>query len=195
MTTVADELFAVPVKSWVIHEAVVAQDANSRAIHAHVKDRSEVRGGGKKPWKQKGTGRARHGSSRSPIWVGGGITHGPNDARNYSKKINRATKRLALAMALSDKCESGAILAVEDFNLAAAKTRAVAALRAALPQNKASALIVVTKGDLAMRRAAKNLPKTDTILAHSVNVRDVVKYGVVIASTAALREMEETFLD
>ena len=193
--TVSDALFAVPVKSWVIHEAIVAQDANSRTIHAHVKDRSEVRGGGKKPWKQKGTGRARHGSTRSPIWVGGGVAHGPQDNRNFSKKINKATKRLALAMALSDKREGGALLAIDEYTFTDVKTKVVANLRKNLPQAAASALFVVTKGDTAMRRAARNLPRTATILAQSLNVRDIVKYGVVVASQAALREIEENFAE
>src|SRR6188472_90569 len=101
MIPLSDKLFAVEVKPSVVHDVIVAQDANSRAIHAHVKDRSEVRGGGKKPWKQKGTGRARHGSSRSPIWVGGGITHGPRNDKNFDRKINKKAKTKAFYTVLS----------------------------------------------------------------------------------------------
>src|SRR6188472_1070358 len=142
MIPLSDKLFAVEVKPSVVHDVIVAQDANSRAIHAHVKDRSEVRGGGKKPWKQKGTGRARHGSSRSPIWVGGGITHGPHKEQNYSVKVNKKTKRLAIAMLLTDKVKDSAFVAVENFTLPEAKTKFVSQMRKALPGTGKSALVL-----------------------------------------------------
>lgn len=188
-----DSFFGVEPKAHVIHEVVVAQEANSREALAHTKDRSEVSGGGKKPWKQKGTGRARHGSIRSPIWVGGGITHGPRNERNFSVKINKKTKRLALAMLLSDKVKEGTFVAVEDFNLPEAKTKHVAAMRKALPGAGSKALVIVTTGDAAMKRAAVNLPKTTTIHAHSLNVRDLTKYRTVLASKAAIDEIVNTF--
>ncbi|MCR4311923.1 MAG: 50S ribosomal protein L4 [Candidatus Uhrbacteria bacterium] len=190
---VPDSLFAVEPNGNIIHQAVLAQEANSRLSIADTKDRSEVSGGGKKPWKQKGTGRARHGSSRSPIWVGGGVTHGPITERNFSVKINKKTKRLALAMAISDKVKDGAFIAIEDFNIPEAKTKHLAAMRKALPGATHSALIVVTKDDVAVKRAAANLPKTETIHAHSLNVRDLVKYRTVVASKAAIDAMVATF--
>lgn len=188
-----DSLFAVEPKANLIHQVVVAQDANSRVTLANAKDRSEVSGGGKKPWKQKGTGRARHGSIRSPIWVGGGVTHGPTTDSNFSVKINKKTKRLALAMLLSDKVNDGTFVAVEDFNFPEAKTKHVAAMRKALPGAGSSALIVVTTGDVAVKRAAANLPKTSTINAHSLNVRDLAKYRTVVASKAAIDAIVTTF--
>src|SRR3989338_3936812 len=110
-------LFDVAVDMALVHEAVVAQEANSRQVLAHTKDRGDVAGTGKKPWKQKGTGRARHGSRRSPIWVGGGITFGPTKDRNYSLKMNRKARRKALAMVLSDKVANNALFAVDSLVL------------------------------------------------------------------------------
>lgn len=191
--TLADALFAVKPKKSVIHAAIVAQDANSRVAIAHTKDRGDVRGGGKKPWKQKGTGRARHGSSRSPIWVGGGITFGPTKDRDFSMKINKATKRLALSMVLTDKVQDGALVAVKELSLPEAKTKLVSAMRSALPGAKASALIVVAPGEEMVARAAKNLDNTEVIRAGSLNVRDVAKYRYLIASKAALDAVTETF--
>lgn len=193
MMTLPDVLFAVEPNSNLIHSVIVAQEANARVVLAHTKDRSQVSGGGKKPWKQKGTGRARHGSSRSPIWIGGGVTHGPLAERNFSVKLNKKTKRVALAMVLTDKVQDGAFIAVEDFVLPEAKTKFVAQMRAALPGARGSMLIVVTAEDVAMKRAAKNLPKTTTIHAQSLNVRDAAKYRTIVASKAAIESMVQTF--
>ncbi|MBI1908460.1 50S ribosomal protein L4 [Candidatus Uhrbacteria bacterium] len=189
----SDALFAVTPKKGVIHSAIVAQEANSRVAIAHTKDRGDVRGGGKKPWRQKGTGRARHGSTRSPIWVGGGITFGPTKERDFSMKINKATKRLALGMVLTDKVMDGALVAVKEFTLPEAKTKLVSAMRKALPGAKASALIVVAPGEEAVARAAKNLANTEVIRAGSLNVRDVAKFRYLIASKAGLEAVTETF--
>ncbi len=191
--TLSDVLFAVKPKKSVIHSAIVAQDANGRQVLAHTKDRSEVRGGGKKPWRQKGTGRARHGSSRSPIWSGGGITFGPTKDRVFTLKINKSTKRLALCMVLTDKLTSGALVAVNDFTIPAAKTKFVAAMRKALPGATASALIVLAPGEEMLARAAKNIDNTEIIRAGSLNVRDIAKYRYLIASKAGLDAMTETF--
>jgi len=117
------EIFDVKLNSNLVHQAVVAQTANKRQVLAHTKDRSEVRGGGKKPWRQKGTGRARHGSIRSPLWRGGGITFGPTNERNFSLKINKKAKRKALLMCLSDKAKNERIILVDNLELAEAKTK------------------------------------------------------------------------
>lgn len=193
MLPLSDKLFAVTPKPSVIHSVIVAQDANSRAMHAHVKDRSEVRGGGRKPWKQKGTGRARHGSSRSPIWIGGGVTHGPHKEQNFSVKVNKKTKRLALAMLLTDKLRDNAFLAVTDFAIPEGKTKFVSSMRKALSLGAKSTLVLLTSGDDKMIRAARNLPRTETMYAHSLNVRDLAKYSTVVASKAAIEILENTF--
>src|SRR3989338_10491140 len=116
-------LFDVAPDTALVHEAVVAQEANSRQVLAHTKGRGEVAGTGKKQWKQKGTGRARHGSRRSPIWVGGGITFGPRNDRNFSLKMNRKARRKALAMVLTDKLISARLVAVDDLGVEEGKTK------------------------------------------------------------------------
>ena len=191
--TLPEELFAVEVKPAIVHEAIVAQEANGRARSAQTKDRSEVRGGGKKPWKQKGTGRARHGSRRSPIWIGGGITFGPQANRNFTKKINKQMKRKALTMALSDKVAENAFIIVEDFGLAEPKTKLVSAMRDKLPGKDGSALLVAAAANETLKLAARNLLKTESIPAKSINVRDLVKYQYVIASKAAVEELITQF--
>lgn len=190
---VTDSLFAVEPKESVIHQAIMAQEANSRVTIAHTKDRSEVSGGGKKPWKQKGTGRARHGSTRSPIWIGGGVAHGPRNDRNFTVKINKKAKRTALAMAITDKVKDGAFVAVVNYEIPEAKSKYAARMRKALPGADKTTLVILTPGDAVMRRALQNIPKTQSIYAHSLNVRDVAKYRNVIASQAAIQVMAETF--
>jgi len=117
------KIFGVQVKEAVVHQAAVAQMANARRVLAHTKDRGEVRGGGAKPWRQKGTGRARHGSVRSPLWVGGGITFGPTKERNFSKKVNKKMKRKALFMCLSDKVNNNLLILLDKLNLEKGKTK------------------------------------------------------------------------
>ena len=119
----SDAVFNVKVKPSVVHEVFVAQRNNTREPWADTKNRGEVSGGGKKPWPQKGTGRARHGSIRSPLWKGGGVTFGPLSTRNYKTKINKKTRRVALRMCLTDKLANGALWVVEDFIFANPKTK------------------------------------------------------------------------
>ena len=120
---VSDKVFGVKMSEALIHQAVVAQMANERQVIAHTKGRAEVRGGGKKPWKQKGTGSARAGSSRSPIWIGGGVTFGPTKERNFSKKINKKMKQKALLMAISDRVKNGEIIVLDNLNTKEFKTK------------------------------------------------------------------------
>ncbi|MFH1712254.1 MAG: 50S ribosomal protein L4 [Patescibacteria group bacterium] len=188
-----DALFAVAVDPGLVHEVIIVQEANGRSNLAHTKDRSEVRGGGRKPWRQKGTGRARHGSRRSPIWSGGGVTFGPRNIQNFFKKINKKVRRKALAMLLSDKVADEKFIAVEDYKLPEAKTIHVAKMRAALPGVGRSTLIITTSEDADLRRAAKNVPKTETIGAKSLNARDLAKYEYVVASKAAIEVIKETY--
>jgi large subunit ribosomal protein L4 len=188
-----DTLFGVEVSPELVHQAIIAQRANARIIRANTKDRSAVRGGGRKPWKQKGTGRARHGSRRSPIWIGGGVTFGPNLLRNFSKKINKKAKRKALAMMLTDKVADDRFIALDTFDMAEAKTKVVAEMRQKLPGAKNTALIVTVKGDESMIRGAQNLQRTETIGAESLNVRDLARYQYIIASKAAIEKMVSHF--
>lgn len=190
---VPDSLFAVSVKPAVVHEVIVAQDANSRVISSHTKDRSQVSGGGKKPWKQKGTGRARHGSTRSPIWVGGGVAHGPLAERNFSKKVNKKMRRVAIAMLLSDSLAQECFIAVDTLTLPEMKTKLVATMRKALPCAEKKALVILASSEADTYRSIRNLERTQAIGARSVNPRDLAKFGAIIASKAAIAEMEETF--
>jgi large subunit ribosomal protein L4 len=118
-----ENIFGLPWNAELIHQVTTSMLSNARANTAHVKGRGDVRGGGKKPWRQKGTGRARHGSRRSPLWVGGGTTHGPTSERNYTKKINKKARAKALAVALSQKLRDGQILFVEPLSFTEAKTK------------------------------------------------------------------------
>ena len=116
-------IFGIEINNDLLYQAITIQRANSRKVFAHTKDRSEVRGGGKKPWQQKGTGRARHGSTRSPVWVGGGITFGPRKEKNFKKKINKKAKRKAIFMALSSKVKDKELLVLDKLELKEPKTK------------------------------------------------------------------------
>lgn len=187
-----DHLFAVEVQSSVITEAVRIQEANARTIYASTKDRSEVRGGGRKPWKQKGTGRARHGSRRSPIWIGGGITFGPTTLRNFALKINKKAKRKALAAVLSDRLSAGQLIVVDQFD-PEATTKKVAQMRKALPGSDRSAVVISSHEDKAIVRGVRNIPKTGILAAQSLNVRDLLKYQYIITSKTAIEKMIEVY--
>jgi large subunit ribosomal protein L4 len=191
--SVADQLFAVEPNINLLHEVVRIQDANSRRILGTTKDRSEVRGGGRKPWKQKGTGRARHGSRRSPIWSGGGITFGPNLLRNFKLKVNKKVRRKAIAMALSDRLNDKKFMVIDTFG-ADAKTSELKGMLSALSVADEKVLLITTKEDTGVIRAAKNLPRVKTISAQSLNAKDLLLSNVHIASKAAVEKIQETYL-
>lgn len=134
--TLPAEMFGLPWNADMVHQVVISMQANARHMVAHTKDRSEVRGGGRKPWKQKGTGRARHGSSRSPIWVGGGVTHGPRKDKSYEKKINRSMRRKAFLVALSRKYRDGEVAFISDLGLTTPKASAAKDILTALSKVK-----------------------------------------------------------
>lgn len=186
-------LFEVKVNPALVHEAVIAQRANSRMAVAHTKDRGEVAGSGKKPWKQKGTGRARHGSRRSPIWVGGGVTFGPRNDRNFTVKINRTARRAALAMVLTDKVKSDRFVAVDSLELKDGKTKFVSSMLGKLPLSEKKTLIVLEPGNLKVVRAARNLQRVSTISAKSLNVIDLLAHDRVIASKQAIEALTSTY--
>ncbi len=189
----APALFEVKANNALVHQAVLTQQANSREVVAHTKGRGEVRGGGRKPWKQKGTGRARHGSTRSPIWVGGGVTFGPTNQRNFSLKMNRQARRKALAMTLTDKVVRDHFIAVESLTMPEAKTKRAASLLAKLPMAGKKTLIVAEPDNKIIARLTRNIPNVKAISAKSVNVVDVLSYDYILASTDAVRAMESTF--
>lgn len=191
---VPDAMFGVAVQPALVHEAVVAQRANARMVIASTKDRSEVRGGGRKPWRQKGTGRARHGSRRSPLWVGGGITFGPTTLRNFALKMNRKARRKALYMALSDKAANQSIVVVDAWDVAQGKTRALVNGLHALPTKGKRTLLVVEPSDTVVRMAASNIAFTQTIAPNSINTVDVLKANTLVFSKASMDACVSHFL-
>jgi large subunit ribosomal protein L4 len=212
------EVFALKVKPELVAQAVVVFQANQRRVLASTKDRSEVRGGGKKPWRQKGTGRARHGSIRSPLWRGGGITFGPTTDRNFSLKINRKVNRQAILMALSDKAANEKIILVDKLELAEAKTKKFfnilqnlklreKKISLAKKENKdkksekkvakkelvKSILLVLPKKDEKVFRAARNISKLEVIQANSLNIFALIKNNYLLMPVDSLAEIENTF--
>ncbi len=188
-TELNDTVFGVAPKDSVVHQVYVALTANARRPWADTKDRGEVRGGGKKPWKQKGTGRARHGSIRSPIWKGGGVTFGPLSTRNYKQKINKKMNQAAVRMCLSDKVADQKFLVVEAFP-GTGKTKVMATLRGKLPGNAKSTLLVIEKNDPTIERAMRNIPRLDLVRASDVNVIDLLHHQYVIASKGSIATLE-----
>ena len=156
------KVFGVKANKALIHEIVVAQESNARETIANTKTRAEVRGGGKKPWKQKHTGRARHGSTRSPIWKGGGVVFGPRLGRVWSKKVNKKAKQAALRMVLSDKAAANQIIVLTALDLKEYKTKAVVALLKNLPTDGRKSLIAMPAVTEKVWKSAANL-KTVTI--------------------------------
>lgn len=192
-------LFEVLVKPEVIHQVVVAQQANSRQVLAHTKTRAEVRGGGKKPWRQKGTGRARHGSIRSPLWVGGGVTFGPRKDRNFSLKVNKKQKQLALAMCLSDKVANKAMVIFDAFNFTSGKTKDLNSwikdIKSKIDslKNSKKFLLVTEEKNPALLQAASNLKNVQTIGYQSLNCVDLLKYDTVLTSEKAVTSIDKHF--
>ncbi len=187
------EIFALPMNKDLVHQAVVSQMANARQVLAHTKDRSEKRGGGRKPWRQKGTGRARHGSIRSPIWRGGGVTFGPSKERVFTKKINKKMKRQALFMALSSKVKDKEMILLDKIELAEAKTKEMIKVLNNLKISK-TVLVVLDKTNQKIIRAANNIPKIKTIRADSLNVVDVLSYKYLLMLQGAIEIIKQTYL-
>ena len=191
-TSLPKEIFDVPMNSDLLHQVVVSQMANRRVAISHTKDRSEVRGGGAKPWRQKGTGRARHGSRRSPIWIGGGVTHGPTNERNFKKKLPKNVKRKALFIALSEKSRSNLITVIDSFDINEIKTKKVIEMLNNLGI-KESCLIVLSKIDSNIILSTRNIPKFNTIQAKDINCLDILSSKHLLIDKEGLKVIEETF--
>ncbi|MEK7158378.1 MAG: 50S ribosomal protein L4, partial [Patescibacteria group bacterium] len=152
-----------------------------------------VRGGGRKPWKQKGTGRARHGSIRSPLWVGGGITFGPRSERNFSQKVNQKMKRKALKMVLSDKATSESTVVLDQLTMNAPKSRTAVALLEKLPMKGETTLVILPNSDANVIKSFRNIPRVKTIRADSLNVGDLLTYRYILFPKESLAMMERTY--
>lgn len=188
----SDAVFAQKWNNDLVHQVFTSMLANTRRPWAHTKTRGEVSGGGKKPWRQKGTGRARHGSTRSPIWVGGGVSHGPRNDRDYSKKINKKMKKAALFAALSKKLADGQLIVVE-LDAKDAKTKNFSAsLKEFYKDEKKmpSTLIIAAKENKAVARAAKNIKGVSTSPTQSINLVDVLNHKNVIIEKSAVEEIK-----
>ncbi|MGH7854216.1 MAG: 50S ribosomal protein L4 [Candidatus Binatia bacterium] len=183
-----EAIFGAKTRAHLLHQTIVMQLANRRAGSAATKSKGFVRGGGKKPWRQKGTGRARAGSTRSPIWVGGGTTFGPQP-RDYSYRLPRTARREALLSALSLKNRDGKIIVVDKFELEEAKTKLMAKALAELKVE--SAVIVIPQANEKIERSARNLPKIKVLRVEGVNVYDLLRYDHLILTQEALQRLEE----
>ncbi|MCE5334474.1 MAG: 50S ribosomal protein L4 [Desulfobacteraceae bacterium] len=184
----SDAIFGVPVKPHLMHEVVVYQLAKRRAGTAKAKGRSEVRGGGKKPWRQKGTGRARAGTSRSPVWRGGGTIHGPQP-RDYDMRIPKKVRRLALKMALSQKVIDEGFKVIDQFQLERIKTRDFAELLNRFELRKT--LIVLPEHDEMIEKSARNIPNVKILRSEGLNVYDLLNYHAVLLSRECVGRIEE----
>lgn len=188
------EVFGLKANHELLHQAVVAQQANARQVLAHTKDRSEVSGGGKKPWKQKGTGRARAGSSRSPIWIGGGVTFGPTKDRNFKKKINQKMKQKALCMALSDKVQNESLLVLDQLAFDSYKTKQFNALLSALEKKvlkneRRDVLIINESRDEKVAYSGRNLKGVKIINLENLNLLDVLNHKNLLATEKVVAEI------
>jgi large subunit ribosomal protein L4 len=187
----SDALFNVEFKESVIHQAVVTRLANERQGTKSTLTRSEVRGGGAKPWRQKGTGRARQGSIRSPQWIKGGVVFAPKP-RDFSKKMNAKAKEVALFSALSQKIRDDEVIFIDEIKVNEAKTKEMAAFLKAFNLEK-SVLLVMDNSDEMVMRASANIAKISTIAASQINTYDVVKNSKIVISKQAVQQIEEVY--
>lgn len=185
-----EKIFGLKWNADLVHQVVVSMLSDARVIVAHTKDRGEVSGGGKKPWKQKGLGRARHGSSRSPIWVGGGVAHGPDSLRNYSKKINKKMKVKALYTILSKKYKDGELLFVDKFNFEAPKTKQaietlgslskIESIKDILSKKNNSAIIATSEKNIVLEKSFSNVSNIKIEELRNINPVEVLNYKYLV---------------
>ena len=187
----SDAVFGVEVNEHLLHMAVVSQLANKRQGTQKAKTRSEVRGGGRKPWRQKGTGHARQGSTRAPQWTGGGVVFAPTP-RDYSFKLNKKEKRAALKSALTSRVEEKKFIVLDEINFGEIKTKNFQNVLNNL--NVAKALVVLEDGNKNAELSARNIPSVKTARTNTINVYNILKYNTVIATKAAVETIEELSL-
>ncbi|MCI8804899.1 MAG: 50S ribosomal protein L4 [Clostridiales bacterium] len=185
-----DNIFAVEVNEHVMHQAVVQYLANQRQGTKGTKTRSEVRGGGRKPWRQKGTGHARQGSIRAPQWTGGGVVFAPK-ARDYSFKLNKKVKRLALKSALTTKVNENKLIVLENLNLEQIKTKEMQNVLNNIEVSKA--LVVLEDGNKNAILSARNIPDVKTASVNTINVYDILKYDTFVVTKQAVEKIQEVY--
>lgn len=184
-----DDVFGIEPNTAVMHQAVVRQQANARVGTHSTKTRSDVAGGGAKPWRQKGTGRARQGSIRSPQWTGGGVAHGPLP-RSYAQRMNRKMRRLALRSALSVKAGANQLVVMDALRMEQPRTKEMTALLDRLSVGE-SVLIILAERDANVERSARNLAKVKTIVPSSLSVRDLLTYDYLLADRATMAMVQD----
>jgi len=206
----SDKIFNIEPNEVLIHQAMVTQSANERQVLAHTKIKSEVRGGGRKPWNQKGTGRARAGSNRSPIWIGGGVTFGPRKDRNFKKKINKKMKQKAIFMVLSDRLKSNNMAVLEDLKLEEFKTKkaneliekfenkiikekAVKTEDGKKKKAKRSILFLIDEKHNETKYSIRNLEGIKLINIDNINILDLLKYRNLVLTKGCVKKLEETY--
>ena len=185
-----DSIFGVEINEHLVHMAVLQQLANNRQGTQKAKTRSEVRGGGRKPWRQKGTGHARQGSTRAPQWTGGGVVFAPVP-RDYSFKINKKEKRAALKSALTSRVQENKLIVVDELKLDEIKTKKFAEVMKNLNVDKA--LVVINENDQNIVMSAKNIPTVKVAQTNTINVFDILKYSTVVVTKAAVATIEEVY--
>ena len=185
-----DSIFAANVNEHLVHMAVVQQLANNRQGTQSAKTRTEVSGGGKKPWRQKGTGHARQGSTRSPQWTGGGVVFAPKP-RDYSFKLNKKEKRAALKSVLTSKVNDKKFIVVDELKFDTIKTKNMVAVLKNLNANKA--LVVLNEKDDTVIKSANNIPEVQTALTSTINVYDILKHDTMVVTKAAVATIEEVY--
>ena len=186
----SENVFGVEVNEYVMHDVVVNYLANQRQGTQSTKTRSEVSGGGKKPWKQKGTGRARQGSIRAPQWIKGGIALGPKP-RSYKYTLNKKVKRLALKSALTTKLQENAIIVLDELNFNEIKTKNMANVLSAIKAEKA--LVVISEKNLNVQLSARNIADCKTATVNTINTYDIIKYPTLVITKAAVEKIEEVY--
>lgn len=190
---VSPEVFEAPIHKPVVHQAVVAHLANLRQGTACTKTRGEVRGGGRKPWRQKGTGRARHGSIRSPIWVGGGVVFGPKP-RDYDQRLPKQMRRMAIKAVLSAKYKEGSIIVLDNLTIdAPPKTKKILDVLNRFGISDQRTLIIVEGKDENLYKSARNLPNVDVLYVNNINTYSLLLYDKLLITEGALKKIEEVY--
>ena len=184
------DVFEVQMNADLVHQVVISYAANKRQGSAHTKNRGEARGGGRKPWRQKGTGRARAGSTRGPIWKGGGVSGGPRNEKVYEKAIPAKMRKKALAMVLSEKAKNNLLVVVDTLDMQSPKTKIMAAMIKKLPVASASRLVLYSSGK-EIFLAARNIAKTGVAETRNMNVADLLKYKYVVLGKDIIAEIEK----
>jgi len=188
------EIFGLKINPNFLHQVIVSQMSNRRQGTAHTKTRAEVSGGGRKPWPQKGLGRARHGSIRSPIWKGGGVAHGPRKEKNYKKIIPKKMRRKALFMVLSSKAKDNQLILLDNLEIKEGKTKEIAKILENLKIKGKKVLFALPSLDKKIILAVKNIPKASTIQAKDLNALDVLNAKYLLMPLNSLDIIKKTFL-